>query len=347
MSSNDFKTGDDKYITYLEIFNNRILNENNGSLCKVNKNQNKIIFNDLLVTASSETPEEVGITSVYKGKNSPYLNSFCFGLRPIIENVNSEYINLLLSSKQYRLKITQIAQGSTRFNMSKKTFLSLNILLPNLHEQNKIIKFFSLLDKQISLWERKLELYELFYKHIKQLSLKNIEKFNDKKSFNEVFEETREINKNNFSQYTVGKHNILKIEKTNYDLSNHKMFTINNLLLGIGIEEVQFNLHINNGCCSPIYKVYNLINKELNHYFYLFLKDIFIKNKAFISRKSTRRNYEFLYKDLLSFNLPIPDLNFKKNIATLMKIENILELLTQSLNIYKNKKCFFLNKLFI
>lgn len=125
------------------------------------------------------------------------------------------------------------------------------------------------------------------------------------------------------------------------------MFTINNLLLGIGIEEVQFNLHINNGCCSPIYKVYNLINKELNHYFYLFLKDIFIKNKAFISRKSTRRNYEFLYKDLLSFNLPIPDLNFKKNIATLMKIENILELLTQSLNIYKNKKCFFLNKLFI
>ncbi|MEI3342014.1 MAG: hypothetical protein V8R52_07610 [Coprobacter fastidiosus] len=50
----------------------------------VPKEQNLVKFGDILFTQSSETPEEVGISSVMLNETNEaiYLNSFCFGLRP-------------------------------------------------------------------------------------------------------------------------------------------------------------------------------------------------------------------------------------------------------------------------
>ena len=42
-----------------------------------NEKQNVVEYGDVLFTLSSETPEEVGIGSVYLGKEKVYLNSFC------------------------------------------------------------------------------------------------------------------------------------------------------------------------------------------------------------------------------------------------------------------------------
>ena len=60
--------------------------------------QNVVKYGDVLFTLSSETPEEVGVGSVYLGKEEVYLNSFCFGIH--IENTRLAYSPYLRSEER-------------------------------------------------------------------------------------------------------------------------------------------------------------------------------------------------------------------------------------------------------
>src|SRR5690606_14351013 len=79
----DFGEGE-RYINYLNVYKNYEINENEFDLVKItaNENQNLVKYGDIIFTGSSETPDEVGITSVVlKDLKNYYLNSFCFGFR--------------------------------------------------------------------------------------------------------------------------------------------------------------------------------------------------------------------------------------------------------------------------
>ena len=80
-----FVNGNKKYIQYLNIFQNTIIDNNfkdyNYVLVEDNENQNQVKYGDLLFTQSSETYEDIGMTSVYLGTIEIYLNSFSFGFR--------------------------------------------------------------------------------------------------------------------------------------------------------------------------------------------------------------------------------------------------------------------------
>jgi len=113
-----------------------------------------------LFTLSSETPEEVGIGSVYLGKNSVYLNSFCFGIH--IENeqlVYSPYFSYYVSSTPFRKFIYPFAQGSTRFNLCKADFEKANIMLPSLDNQKRIYSVLSRITIKIETEKSMLEQY--------------------------------------------------------------------------------------------------------------------------------------------------------------------------------------------
>ena len=83
-SAQDFGSGK-PYITYLNVYSNNIINERDFQYVaiKEGEKQNVVEYGDVLFTLSSETPEEVGIGSVYLGKENVYLNSFCFGIHII------------------------------------------------------------------------------------------------------------------------------------------------------------------------------------------------------------------------------------------------------------------------
>ncbi|UWV85007.1 restriction endonuclease subunit S [Mycoplasmopsis felis] len=88
----------------------------------------------------------------FKGKENIYLNSFCFGIR--LNNINNYDINFLaynLRNNELRKDIVLLAQGISRFNISNRRFMKLNILLPNFSEQQKIGDFFSKIDPLIPL----------------------------------------------------------------------------------------------------------------------------------------------------------------------------------------------------
>ena len=150
--SKDFGQGE-PFLTYMQVFSQKTSDKESGGLVKIggDEKQHKIQFGDILFTTSSETPDEVGMTSVFLEKNwSPYLNSFCFGLRPNIPSpLDPTFAKFLFRGMKFRKDIRPLAQGSTRFNLSQKSLKPLSVLVPPLPEQKKIASILSSVDEVI------------------------------------------------------------------------------------------------------------------------------------------------------------------------------------------------------
>jgi type I restriction enzyme S subunit len=141
------------YIQYMQVFRDSKIFTNEFGFVQINENENqsKVQLGDIFFTTSSETPNEIGTSSVLLDEvDEVYLNSFCFGFRPnSLDELVPEFAQFLFRSKSVRKEIVKLAQGSTRFNMSKIQFMKQNILLPCKEEQQKIASFLSGLDAQI------------------------------------------------------------------------------------------------------------------------------------------------------------------------------------------------------
>ena len=114
--------------------------------------QNEVQYGDIFFTTSSETPDEVGMTSVLLDEvKDCYLNSFCFGYRlNSITDVLPEYMRFYLRSNTIRRRLFVLAQGSTRFNISKGEVMGLTIKLPGTAEQRKIAQLLTMIEDRIA-----------------------------------------------------------------------------------------------------------------------------------------------------------------------------------------------------
>lgn len=190
----DFGHGKAKYVTYLNVHDNAIATTKGVDQVEIDPKQNEVVKGDLLFTVSSEVPEEVALNSVWPGTdNNVYLNSFCFGMRPMSKSVNSFFLTYYLRSPQMRRNIYPLAQGISRFNISKRGILSLTINLPNIREQINVYKVIKNIECLITLQQRKLNL-------LKQLKKGFLQKmFADKNSKQPIlrFEEFHENWKQN------------------------------------------------------------------------------------------------------------------------------------------------------
>ena len=153
----DFGHGNAKFVTYMNVFSNSIADSSMTESVEIDKKQNEVKYGDVFFTTSSETPDEVGMSSVWleNGENT-YLNSFCFGYRPSVK-INSYYMAYMLRSDNVRKNIVFLAQGISRYNISKNKMMEISVPLPNLEEQQKIGEYFRNLDNLITLHQQKLE----------------------------------------------------------------------------------------------------------------------------------------------------------------------------------------------
>lgn len=143
-SKEDFRDGNAKFITYVNIFNNPALNTDVEDKVKIaeGEKQNTIQYGDLLFTGSSETPDECGMCSVltHHTDENLYLNSFCFGFRfNDLSDKNPDFMKHLFRSSSIRKDICKTANGVTRYNISKKEFAKIEIPLPPLPVQEAIV----------------------------------------------------------------------------------------------------------------------------------------------------------------------------------------------------------------
>lgn len=161
---NDFGSGK-PFIPYMNIFTNGKIDPNQLEYVHIeeNEHQNKVEKGDWFFTTSSETPEEVGMTSVLVDDiGEAYLNSFCFGFRLYDKNeFDPEFASYLFRSKDLRKKISLFAQGSTRYNLPKQQmFEKLYITYPeSLTEQRRIAGILSSADGAIAASEALIAKY--------------------------------------------------------------------------------------------------------------------------------------------------------------------------------------------
>ena len=163
-SGEDFGSGY-PYIPYTNIFANDVIDENQFEYVQVreDESQNTVHYGDLLMTLSSETPEEVGIGSVYLGdKSHLYLNSFAFGIHITrTDLVYPPYLSWLVSTKSFRKFILPFAQGSTRYNLQKTDFMKAKYRFPTLERQKIISKILSSYSLKIANEEKNLDQYQI------------------------------------------------------------------------------------------------------------------------------------------------------------------------------------------
>ena len=174
----DFGHGEAQYITYLNIFLNTVSDITMTDKVEIDTTQNEVKYGDVLFTTSSETPEEVGMSSVWMGDSpNTYLNSFCFGFRPN-QKINPYFLGYSLRAPYMRDKIKILAQGISRYNISKNKVMELEISLPNNEEQKLLGTFLQRIDLIITLHQRKLEHLNLKKKALLQkLFPKNGERY--------------------------------------------------------------------------------------------------------------------------------------------------------------------------
>ena len=162
-NSSHFGHGNSQYVQYSQVFRNSYikLDECNNVDVDDSDKQNALKEGDALFTTSSEVADEVAFASIVLNKPEidTYLNSFCFGLR-LNSLLAPSFAQYLFRTTIFRKAVYPLAQGSTRYNVSKKEIGKVKLLIPSVKEQNHIAKSFRILDskiEQLILFKKKTE----------------------------------------------------------------------------------------------------------------------------------------------------------------------------------------------
>lgn len=143
-SKADFADGNARFVSYTNVFNNIAVDLTAEDFVRIEpgERQRLLAFGDIIFTGSSESADEVGMTSVVTSQlDEPvYLNSFCIGFRPDDDDLEPEFAKHLFRSGGLRQQIIKTANGVTRFNVSKKRLGKVLVPIPERGEQRRIAK---------------------------------------------------------------------------------------------------------------------------------------------------------------------------------------------------------------
>lgn len=142
-SKADFANGNARFVSYVNVFNNIAVNTHADDFVQVGpqEKQRSLQRGDIIFTGSSETADEVGMSSVVTADVSEplYLNSFCIGFRPTDNDlIDPDFAKHLFRSGEMRKQIVRTASGVTRFNVSKARLAKVELPIPPKDEQRRI-----------------------------------------------------------------------------------------------------------------------------------------------------------------------------------------------------------------
>lgn len=172
--ASDFGAGK-PYIPYKTVFNDGKIDLQAVEHVRIGESekQHEVKYGDIFFTTSSETPFEVGMSSVLLTEvQEMYLNSFCFGFRlHDFDRLLPEFARFLFRSDAVRKQMYKLAQGSTRFNISKAEVMKLKVKLPTVEEQRRITAVLHRSHNVIQLLEQQVDALEQQKKGLMQLLL--------------------------------------------------------------------------------------------------------------------------------------------------------------------------------
>lgn len=158
----DFDSGSAKFVTFTEVMaGSRLVGQRLGRVnVRQSERQNQVMRGDVLFNGSSETPEEVALAAVvdFAPEPSTFLNSFCFGYRlRSHDQLDPRYLAYFFRSALGREMVSVLAQGATRYNISKTKLMELSPLLPPVEEQRAVVEVLRDAEDEIRALSERLE----------------------------------------------------------------------------------------------------------------------------------------------------------------------------------------------
>ena len=271
-------------------------------------------------------------------------------------NVDSDFLVHYFETPKWYNEISNIAGEGARnhglLNMAVSDYFNTKHSFPSIQEQHKISQFLNLINQRIDTQNKIIEKYESLINYIRHKLFTgyiNDDINNQKYIFNKIFISYKKLNEQSLQQYTIGKNGIKSMSNhLNYSINSHIVFMPNTLILGIGIDEIGVSIDTT-GCCSPIYKTYTINNEIVDTLFLnIFANDYFSMIKNRVTQKSTRREFEFDYKELAKTLFTLPDIEIQKKDAQIVnKFYFKLQKEKDILELYKKQKAYLLKNMFI
>jgi len=360
-----------KFINVLDIINNAAITYDRiiGRIDITDKEfkRNEVVYGDILFQRSSETREEVGQANVYLDKEK----SAVFGGFIIRGHKKQDYfpmfMNYLLKTSFARKEITTKSGGSTRYNVGQDTLNGVDIVTPEIQEQQKIASFLSAMDKKIEKLIRKKELLETYKKGVMQQIFSREIRFKDENGKDYPDWELKR-GKDLFKNHSNKKHNGdlqilaatqnngmvsrdtigIKIQSSTQSVKSYKIVESGDFVISLrsfqgGIEYSELK-----GICSPAYIILKP-KMKIEKYFFRH----YFKKEDFITRLSKtvvgiRDGKQITYDAFSGLKFNVPSIFEQKKIATFLstidkKTEAVKTQLTQTQEFKKG----LLQKMFV
>lgn len=179
-SKADFTDGNARYVSYKNAFANLSVNQSAGDYVKIGdgEKQNRLRLGDVVITGSSESLDEVGMSSVVEAEPAEplYLNSFCFAVRfsesSLLLPGFSKY---LFRADAVRTQIRRSASGVTRINVSKPRFMKVRVPVPPIAVQREIARILDQFTRLEAELEAELEARRLQYAHYRDSLVRGVD----------------------------------------------------------------------------------------------------------------------------------------------------------------------------
>lgn len=144
------------FLPYKNVYKNSMVNVNELELMNVRPldlERRNAVYGDIFFTASSETPDEVAMSSVLLDEvENLTFNGFCKRFR--LNDFNTllpEYARYLFRDISFRREVYQLATGDIRFNISQESLANIEIEIPDTDTQKEIAQILTSLDDKIEL----------------------------------------------------------------------------------------------------------------------------------------------------------------------------------------------------
>ncbi|WP_323707909.1 restriction endonuclease subunit S [Mammaliicoccus sciuri] len=342
-----------------------------GKLCNSGKYIDdkcvETLCNDTLVMILSEqAPGLVGMTAIILNNNEYVLNQRVAALVPK-QFIDSQFLSKLINRNQKYFSVR--SAGTKVKNISKGHVENFNFLSPNYTEQQKIGNFFSKLDCQIELEEQKLAKLEEQKKGYMQQIFSQQLRFKDEngneypeweeKKLGDILERGNKDKVNEIGKYrrlTISLHGKglyeVKQERKTKDTRPFYQRFEGELIIGkqnffngsIAIVTREFNGFI----CSNAIMSYKISNHMNRTYLleYLLQNDFLRKNEYLADGTGQKELSEKKFEEL---EIKLPNsINEQQKIGVFLeRLDNLIEKQSNKLELLKQRKKSFLQKMFV
>jgi type I restriction enzyme, S subunit len=344
-----------RFINVMEIIKHDALTEElipgRVVLDKKSFEKNRVEYGDVLFNRTSETPEEIGLTSTYLGKEPVVFGGFV---------IRARARKYCFASKMVRSEIIKRGQGAVRSNIGQEDLCGVSIQIPPASEQDRIVTVLGSWDRAIECLSKKIELKELVKLSLEQEILsgkRRMKGFTDPWKFVRAGDLFKNVtNKNHPNEPLLSAtqdrgvipRSMLsgRVMSPEGDRSSYKLVEPGNFVISLRSFQGGLELCKYRGIVSPAYTV--LTEKiEINHDFYRFY---FKSHQAIASLDSSvigiRDGKQVNYSSFKHIKIPYPPLEEQKSIVEmLMAFEQDLNLLRKKLNTIRGVKDYLISHL--